>query len=325
MRIHPAVSLLLRVLVSAGMITVLLWRAPDFDLAELVPTRTSTTLAWLATATALTLVGMVLATLRWKQVLDALGLRAGLRRLFSHTMAGQFVSNVLPTTIGGDVLRVARLSRDTGRSPDTFASVVLERVTGWLVLPVITLVGLAVNPGLRELGSATFVALALAVLTLGLLAATITAVSSQRFGTRFAMREGWRRFAGAVHRGLSMLREHPRSVAGVLLAGFAYQIVLVLAAVAAAQSLGLRPAGLTALLAFFPAVLIVQVLPIGISGLGIREGAFVLFLGPLGVATEQAVALGLLLYVLNLGVSLLGAPAFAIGGRSAPAATATAT
>ena len=325
MRIHPAVSLLLRVLVSAGMITVLLWRAPDFDLVELVPTRTSTTLAWLATATALTLVGMVLATLRWKQVLDALGLRAGLRRLFSHTMAGQFVSNVLPTTIGGDVLRVARLSRDTGRSPDTFASVVLERVTGWLVLPVITLVGLAVNPGLRELGSATFVALALAVLTLGLLAATITAVSSQRFGTRFAMREGWRRFAGAVHRGLSMLREHPRSVAGVLLAGFAYQIVLVLAAVAAAQSLGLRPAGLTALLAFFPAVLIVQVLPIGISGLGIREGAFVLFLGPLGVATEQAVALGLLLYVLNLGVSLLGAPAFAIGGRSAPAATATAT
>ena len=37
-------------------------------------------------------------------------------------------------------------------------------------------------------------------------------------------------------------------------AGFAYQLTLVLAAVAAAQALGLRPAGLTALLAFFPAV-----------------------------------------------------------------------
>ena len=32
--------------------------------------------------------------------------------------------------------------------------------------------------------------------------------------------------------------------------------------------------------------------------------------------TEQAVALGLLLYLLNLGVSLLGAPAFAFGGRT---------
>jgi glycosyltransferase 2 family protein len=47
----------------------------------------------------------------------------------------------------------------------------------------------------------------------------------------------------------------------------------------------------------------------------VREGAFVLFLGPLGVASEQAIALGLLLYLLNLVVSLLGAPAFATGGR----------
>jgi hypothetical protein len=47
----------------------------------------------------------------------------------------------------------------------------------------------------------------------------------------------------------------------------------------------------------------------------VREGAFVLFLTPLGVSTEQAIALGLLLYLLNLGVSLLGAPAFAVGGR----------
>ena len=57
------------------------------------------------------------------------------------------------------------------------------------------------------------------------------------------------------------------------LVGFLYQLVLVLAAVAAAQALGLgKAAGLTALLAFFPAVAIAQVLPIGISGLGRARG-----------------------------------------------------
>ena len=322
MRVNPAVSLLLRIGVSGGMIAVLLWRAPDIDVDRILPEPTTGRLAWLAFAAVLTLAGMVLATVRWSQVLTALGRPTGLGRLFSHTMAGQFVSNVLPTTIGGDVLRVSRLSRDTGDSPDTFASVVLERVTGWLVLPVITLVGLAVNPGLRHLGNATWVALGLAVVTLGLLAGTLAAVSSARFGARYAVRDGWRRFAGAIHLGLVRMRARPRAAAAVLAAGFAYQFVLVLSAVAAAQALGLRPAGLTALLAFFPAVLIVQVLPIGISGLGIREGAFVLFLGPLGVATEQAIALGLLLYLLNLAVSLLGAPAFAVGGRRPIAAAA---
>lgn len=321
MREHPRTALLLRIAVSIGLIAVLLWRAPDIDPEQLIPTWSAATFAWLAVAAALTGAGMVLATVRWRQVLETLGLHEPLRRLLSHTMAGQFVSNVLPTTIGGDVLRVSRLAKDTGESPSTFASVVLERVTGWLVLPVITLVGLAVNPGLRELGVASAVAFGVAVATLLALAGVLVAVGSERFGRRVDVADGWRRFAGAIHLGVNRLRAQPRSAVGVLAAGFAYQFVLVLSAVAAAQALGLgKAAGLTALLAFFPAVLIVQVLPIGISGLGVREGAFVLFLSPLGVATEEAIALGLLLYLLNLGVSLLGAPSFAIGGRHRPAA-----
>jgi hypothetical protein len=310
-----AVSLGVRLGVSALMLAVLVAKVPSFDLADLVPRWSLASALWLAVAAALTLSGIALSALRWQKVLDALEIRTGLRRLMSHYLAGQFVSNVLPTTIGGDVLRVSRLSRDTGESPGTFASVVLERLTGWLVLPVITIAGFALNPGLRHLGNATSVALALAVGTLVLLAGVLTAAGSTRLGGRFAARAGWRRFIGAVHLGIDRLRSHPGAAANVLMAGFAYQLALVLAAVAAAQALGLRPAGLTALLAFFPAVLIAQVLPISMAGLGVREGAFVLFLGPLGVASEQAIALGLLLYLLNLGVSLLGAPAFAAGGR----------
>jgi glycosyltransferase 2 family protein len=313
---RQAISLGLRIAVSVVMLAVLIAQAPTFDWRRLVPQWSVSATLWLAVAAALTLAGIVLSALRWQKVLEALEIPARLPRLMSHNLAGQFVSNVLPTTIGGDVLRVSRLSRDTGESPGTFASVVLERMTGWLVLPIITVVGFVVNPGLRHLGSATSVALVLAGVTLMMLVGVLAAAGSHRVGGRFAARAGWRRFVGAVHLGIDRLRTHPGAALNVLAAGFAYQIALVLAAVAAAQALGLRPAGLTALLAFFPAVLIAQVLPISMSGLGVREGAFVLFLGPLGVASEQAIALGLLLYVLNLVVSLLGVPAFAAGGRT---------
>ncbi|MGH9084166.1 MAG: lysylphosphatidylglycerol synthase transmembrane domain-containing protein [Acidimicrobiales bacterium] len=312
-----AISLALRIGLSVLMLAVLIWRVPSFDTDEVVPELTARTVVWLVVAAALTLFGLVLSAIRWQRVLEVLGLHAGLRQLLNHYLACQFVSNVLPTTIGGDVLRVSRLSRETGESPKTFASVVLERLTGWLVLPVISVIGFLVNPPLQHLGTATRVALGLAFGTLLALGILLYAVADQRIGGRFQAKDGWRRFAGAVHLGLDRLRRQPRAAADVLLVGFAYQLVLVLAAVAAAQALGVRPAGLTALLAFFPAVAIAQVLPIGISGLGVREGAFALFLGPLGVATEEAIALGLLLYLLNLGVSLLGAPAFAVGGRVA--------
>jgi glycosyltransferase 2 family protein len=312
---RQAANLALRIGVSVVMLAVLIWRAPSFRWSDLIPHWTLGTALWLTASALLTVAGIVLSAFRWQKVLDALEIHTQLPRLVNHYFAGQFVSNVLPTTIGGDVLRVSRLSRDTGEAPGTFASVVLERLTGWLVLPIITIVGFTVNPPLRHLGTATRVALGLALGTLVLLTGVLGMVASQRVGGRFATRDGWRRFAGAVHLGITRLRQHPRAAANVIIAGFIYQLALVLAAVAAAQSLGLKAAGLTALLAFFPAVLIAQVLPVSISGLGVREGAFVLFLGPLGIPSEDAIALGLLLYLLNLGVSVLGAPAFATGGR----------
>ena len=250
-------------------------------------------------------------------MLEALEIRTKLPRLMSHNLAGQFVSNVLPTTIGGDVLRVSRLSRETGEPPGTFASVVLERLTGWLVLPVITVVGFAVNPGLRHLGSATRVALALALGTLVLLVGVLAAAGSTRIGGRFATNAGWRRFVGAVHLGIARLRSHPGAAANVLVAGFAYQLALVLAAVAAAQALGLRPAGPHRAAGVLP-------------GGPHRPGAADLDVGPGGArrcvravpraarrrqrAGDRARAAAL---PPEPAVSLLGAPAFAAGGRPA--------
>jgi hypothetical protein len=102
----------------------------------------------------------------------------------------------------------------------------------------------------------------------------------------------------------------------VLLTGFVYQLAVVGAAILGARALDLD-IGPTALLAFIPAVAIVQVLPFTVGGLGVREGAMALFLQPLGVSFTHAVALGLLVYTMHLIASLLGAPAFALGNRTA--------
>ena len=107
-------SLALRVSGSAVMLAVLVWKVPHFDVDELVPEWRASTPYWLLGAAALTLLGIVLSSMRWQAVLTALGVRSHLGHLINHYLAGQFVSNVLPSTIGGDVLRVSRLSRESG-------------------------------------------------------------------------------------------------------------------------------------------------------------------------------------------------------------------
>lgn len=305
--------LVLRLAASAVMLGVLV---PRVHFGTLLPEWSAARIAWLLTALVVTGVSIVLAALRWQAVLTALDLHARAPELLHHYLAGQFVGNFLPSTIGGDVLRARRLTEGRGDGAAIFASVVLERLTGWIVLPALTLVALGANAGLRELGRASALAAGVAVTTIALLSILLYAVGHPRLGGRWQAEAGWQRFANAVHLGVDRIRRHPGAVVGVLLSGVAYQVTVVFAVFLAARALGIEQVGLTATFAFFPAVAIVQVLPLSVGGLGLREWALVLFLDPLGVPAGRAVALGFVVYGLNLAVSLAGAPSFAVGGRA---------
>jgi uncharacterized membrane protein YbhN (UPF0104 family) len=305
-------GLALRTAASLVMLAVLV---PRVQLRSLFPAWDLTTAAWLVAALTATAAGLVAAAARWQAMLAVLDHAAPLPHLVHHYLAGMFVGNFLPSTIGGDVLRVKRLSGEVGDGAAAFASVLLERLTGMFVLPVLVLAGLAANPGLRQLGPATALATVLSVGTLLLLVAILVTVGHPRLGGRLTGTSGWRQLAGAVHLGAARIRRHPRPASRVLAAAFTYQLLFVLAAFFAARALDLHHVGLTAVLTFVPAVAIAQTIPVSIGGFGLREGALVLFLDPLEVTAGRAIALGLLLYGLNLLVSLFGAPSFAVGSR----------
>lgn len=313
-RVSKGLTLTLRITVSVAMLTVLIARIPTDELGDLWPEWNLSWWAWFGGAFLATAAAFVLSAVRWHEVAKTLGMVTRVPRLLSHYLAGQFVGNFLPTTIGGDVLRVSRLGRDTSDRPNAFASVVIERLTGWIVLPLMTLAALAINRGLlRQAGARMALIVSLGTLLLLLLA--IYVAEHPRVGGRMTGVGQIRQGLGAVHLALGTYRGHRRAAGRLLIVGMVYQLMLVLATAFAAAAIGIRP-GPTAWLAFVPMVLIVQVLPVSIGGLGLREGALVFFLDPYGVSNGEAVLLGLLLYLLNLIVSLAGAPSFAIGNRA---------
>lgn len=305
-----------RIGLSVALIVIIFAQMDEIDTDQLIPSWNRDNTLWTLAAFALTFVAFILASYRWQRVLHALGTHQSLPRLFSHYMSGQFLSNFVPTTVGGDVLRVSRLSRDSGDGPVSFTSVVFERLSGWLVLPIITFLGFLVNPGLTDLGASTKIPLYVGGATLIGLVLVIVVLGSDLIGDSLDGRTGLLRFAEAVHIGIDRFREHPRAVGEVVVSAFMYQFVLLFAAGCAVEALEIHQVGLTSLMAFLPAVLIIQVLPLGIGGLGIREGALVLLLSGIGVADEQAVALGLAIYALTLVCSLIGFPLLILGGRS---------
>ena len=314
MTTRSALILLLRLCVSAGLLVFLfVWVDIDFD--NLWPDDAQA-VAWLFGALACVIASVVLAAFRWKQVCEALGLHVATWRLVWHNFAGQFVSNFVPTTVGGDVVRVSRLGKDTNDRPTSFTTVIFERLSGWMVLPASIFVGLALDSSLRSLGAATRSALVAAFITLLVLVIIILAAGNDYSGRLLARYESSLAWLHAIHEGLDVLRTKPREVGRILFSGALYQGVLVLAFWCAAHSIGIEGFGVRAALAFVPAVLIVQVLPLGIGGLGVREGALVLFLGELGIPREKAVALGLTIYALTIITSLIGVPSLVFNKTS---------
>jgi len=117
---------------------------PRMHLPSLLPPgHHGDTIVYLLLGLLTTLGGIVLSAWRWQRVLAVFDADTRLPSLVSHYLAGQFVGNFLPSTIGGDVLRVSRLTNSSDvPGTSVFASVVIERLTGWIVLPLLTLTGL---------------------------------------------------------------------------------------------------------------------------------------------------------------------------------------
>jgi uncharacterized membrane protein YbhN (UPF0104 family) len=65
--------------------------------------------------------------------------------------------------------------------------------------------------------------------------------------------------------------------------------------------------------ASLPLINIATAIPISLSGVGVREGTFVYFLGIKGVQPEQALCLGILFFSVQVAASLLGGAAYALG------------
>src|SRR5437773_2003650 len=80
-RRRKPIILALRIALSALMLLVLWGRMPNFRLDHLLPEWSRETAMFLALATIFTLAGIVLSTLRWRAVLNALGQDAELRPL----------------------------------------------------------------------------------------------------------------------------------------------------------------------------------------------------------------------------------------------------
>jgi len=274
--------------------------------------------SWVWLCAALTAYGgvVLISIVRWHLLLEVAGAAVGWGRTAQLAVAGLFFNSVLPGVMGGDVMRAFWAARDAPQArPAAVVSILLERVLG--LAATVLLGGALILPRWRELNQHPVThAGALAFVTVAGLLLLILMVLATPFSSRLLASDhskGWRKAAAEGAKACHVCLTHPVGAGAGLMLSLMSQALLVGLFFAVAQAMAL-PANFWQLASVLPMVAMVTVLPISWNGLGLREAAFVTFLGVFGVPAVQAVAISLTAFAVILAWNLFGGAVYLVTG-----------
>jgi uncharacterized protein (TIRG00374 family) len=311
---RPAVRVLLQATVSLVLIALLLGVAQRTDLVASLQLLQP---GAIALAVSLYLAIFVFNSRRWQVLLGFVGIRERLDRLTALYLIGQFFSMFLPTTVGGDAVRVYEVARRCRRTTEAFVATLQERLlnlgAALFIGLVATLYYLPVIPAYVRLWIVLTQVGAMACLGMLLYPAILFRLSSQVWrssGNRPVLgRSGGHPFIARAVRVLRTVAESPSLTPLQFLTAFGTAGAAVLLSIAmvyiVARSLQL-PTGFLQFCLIVPLVWTVRMLPVSLNGVGVGEGAFVFLLGLFEVPRDPALALALVILGLQTTAGLLG-------------------
>ncbi len=279
----------------------------------------------LSLALAIFLLNYLLSFYRWLMILKAANLRLPLKRVAISYSGAIFFSLFLPSTIGGDLVRSVDLSAHTKRPSEVVATVILDRLSGYVGLVSVALVALLLGKNFLH---DRIILAAMAVIT-AVLAATLLALFNRPVYLRInnLLRAPALALSGKAakssplpmahffgrlrelltntHKEIHYFRNHKKIIALNVALSFVIQLITPLVFYIIALSLGLH----APVLYFFvvlPIVGAITLLPISLGGLGLRDASVVFFFAKVGVGKDAALSMSLLNFAFILAYSTIG-------------------
>lgn len=282
---------------------------------------------WLGAAAGVLVASLVLGALQWELLLRAGETRIAFRRLFRAYSLGMFLNFVLPSGVGGDVVRAIQIRSEAGGARSA-AATLLDRFAGLFTLAFLAFIASLLLPRDADLPGDLVLISGAGALLFCLFGAAL--FSRRLTGLLLALAslagEGrLRRAAGSLREAFLGYRSEPGTAARVLGISVATQVLRISVHWFAARALGIEIAFAWFLL-LVPVVSLVSLLPVSVGGWGLREGfqktvfalPFVMPGVPSGTAHTLALSLAFLTSLLGMlvpaVVSLLEGVLFSMSG-----------
>jgi uncharacterized membrane protein YbhN (UPF0104 family) len=254
---------------------------------------------------------LLISAWRWDLLLRTQRIDVPFSVLTNSFLVATFFNNFLPSNIGGDVIRIGDTARAAGSKTLATMVVLVDRGVGLIGLVFVAAAGASVaawasetigplGPGLLWGALAAILAVAVPVLLLphgvGVLLRPLRLIHQEWVELRIQR----------LVEGLSRFRQRPQAILACFAGAILVQAVLVGFYAAVAHAIGVRIA-ISHLAILVPVSFIVQMMPLSVNGLGVREWVFGTYFTRLGLPLESALALSFIGAALIMLFSTSGA------------------
>jgi glycosyltransferase 2 family protein len=294
-------------LVVTGLCTAyLIWK---IDLGRAASVLADTNPLYFLAALALMVVTILPMAWRWQLLLKTKGVHDEIPWLTRAYLVSYAAGQVLPTSVGGDAVRIFETARrHPGHGNTAAASVLLERAIGGAATLMLAAVGFLLAVGHYDVGPYLWIEALFVVGTviLAFLLFSPRARPLLRLGKPLLAVVKADRLVAQVYSAIHSYRLHVGVLLTVLAVTFGVQATRVLAIWLSGKAVGIdlspRPYYVMG-----PLLFLVMLVPFTVNGLAVRESFFVSFLGNVGVDADSAFAAGFLFFVVTVVMAAPGA------------------
>ncbi len=290
---------ILKILVSAALLYFSLRKVDLYDLASRIR---ADSLGWLALAIAITFLQIFLGVLRWREISVECGAPLDTRQAMRFNVIGTFFNQTLPSSIGGDAVRLWLVARNGAGWRAATYSIFVDRAIGLIALAVLIFLTLPWSYRLISdpHGWSALLLLDLAALVAGL-GFLLIGVLPWPWLKRWWATHHVHACAVIANRVLFSRDRGPK----VAVLSMAIHVVTAVIGWCVVQSIA-APATFGQLFQLLPPVMLITMMPISIAGWGVREATMGLAFGYAGLIANEGVNVSLLFGAMSFLVGAFG-------------------
>ncbi|HDN50954.1 MAG TPA: flippase-like domain-containing protein [Thermoplasmatales archaeon] len=295
-----------RVLISAGLLALLIYRTGIVAIGEILA---GVILLLFLLAVIVENMGVALSAKKWQMFLESRGIQLSYRESLSYYYIGSFFNTMMPSSVGGDIIKSYKLGKKTD-SVGAFSSSIMDRMMGLLAVVSIASVAVVISYGILPRA-----ALLAAVAVISGFAGTVVILMKTSLVERFTtlVFSRWATIHAFLMKVISSVKGYrdKKLILTAMVISFLYHIMLILNNYLLSLALGMN-IDIRYFFIFIPIAEILVSLPVSIQGFGVREGSYALLFSSIGAEYAAAFSLGFLDQIVKVITSMIGGVVYVI-------------